>query len=274
VSEAEGLDGESGGRVLRRALAFKKRLRDGGVVVGAWLAFTDPAVSEVVGRVGFDFVIIDTEHGGAWDLQPLQAALMALNGTDTVPLVRVPWNDPVRIKQVLDLGAEGIMAPMVSTVAECRDLVSACRYSPAGRRGSGPRRASNYYRDLAEYQAVANDAIFVMPQIENIATIDILDEYFAVPGIDAVAIGPNDMSGTAGVFPNRKHPRIEAAVDKICQTAAARGLPVFLGINTLPSEQRHWVGKGVRLLTVASDTELVAAGARDALKAARQALAG
>src|SRR5262249_37441103 len=148
----------------------------------------------------------DMEHGGEFaDLHPLKLALIALNGSDTVPIVRVPWNDQVRIKLVLDLGVEGVMAPMVSTVEEAQALVAACRYPPAGRRGSGPRRASRYYRNAAEYMAVANAAIFVMPQIENIATIDILDEFLAVPGIDAVAIGPNDMSGTAGVFGNRHH---------------------------------------------------------------------
>jgi 2-keto-3-deoxy-L-rhamnonate aldolase RhmA len=278
VSEGEGLEGGNhaalhGGKILGRTLALKKKLRAGGVAIGAWLAFTDPAGTEILGRTGFDFLIVDTEHGGAWDLQQVQGMLMALNGTDTVPIVRVPWNDPVRIKLMLDLGVEGILAPMVSTVAECRDLVAACRYPPHGRRGIGPRRASNYYRNVQDYVAVANEAIFVIPQIENIATIDILDEFLAVPGIDAVAIGPNDMAGTAGVFGNRKHPRIEAAVERICAAAKARGIPVFLGINTTPAEQRAWIEEGVRILTVTSDTELVVGGARDALKATRDVLA-
>ena len=102
---------------------------------------------------------------------------------------------------------------MVSTVEECKALVAACLYPPRGRRGSGPRRASNYYRDAAEYMALANDAIFVMPQVENIATIDVIDEFLAVPGLDAVAIGPNDMSGTAGVFGDRHHPKIANAIE-------------------------------------------------------------
>lgn len=271
MSEAEGLDSGSGAQVLRRALAFKKKLRDGGVAIGAWLGFTDPAAAEIMGRVGFDFLIIDTEHG-AWNIESLQTSLMGLTGTDTVPIVRVPWNDQVMIKQVLDVGAEGILAPMVRTVAEAEALVAACRYPPAGRRGLGPRRASNYYRDVQAYLARANDAIFVMPQIEDIATVKDLESFLAVPGIDAVAIGPNDMSGTAGVFPNRRHPTIEAAVDKICRTGAALGIPVCLGINTPVSEQRDWIKKGVRLLLVTSDLDLVAGGARTALKANQEVL--
>ena len=278
MSEADNLEGgekisPQSGRLLARVLAFKEKLRKGHTVIGAWLSLTDPVSAEVLGRTGFDFIIVDTEHGGAWDLKDVQAMLMALNGTSTVPIVRVPWNDHVRIKLMLDLGVEGILAPMVSTVAECRDLVAACKYPPAGRRGSGPRRASNYYRELRDYQAIANDAIFVMPQIENIATVDILDEYLAVPGIDAVAIGPNDMSGTAGVYPNRYHPTIIAAVDKICAAGKAHGVPVCLGVNTPPEEQRAWVEKGVRLLTVAGDLDLLVSGARNSLKATKDVLA-
>jgi len=274
VAEAEGLGGgQKGGRVLARARAFKKKLEDGGTVIGAWLSITDPSVVEVFGSAGFDFVVIDMEHGGEFgDLHPLKLALIALNGSETVPLVRVPWNDHVRIKQVLDLGVEGIMAPMVSTIEECKALVAACRYPPVGRRGSGPRRASNYYRDAVEYMAVANDAIFVMPQIENIATIPILDDFLAVPGVDAVAIGPNDMSGTAGVFGNRKHPKIEAAIEAICRAAGKRGLPVFDGLVTPVAEVADHVKRGMRIITVAGDMDLLVTGTRDVLKATRAGL--
>src|SRR5258707_12828389 len=112
VAEGEGLgDGKTTGRILARTLAFKKKLRDGGTVIGAWLAITDPAVVEIFGRAGFDFVVIDMEHGGEFgNLRPLKLALIALNGSDTVPIVRGPWNDHVIIKQAPDLGVEGIMA--------------------------------------------------------------------------------------------------------------------------------------------------------------------
>jgi 4-hydroxy-2-oxoheptanedioate aldolase len=276
VAESEGLGGTAtgAGTILQRPLALKKKLRAGGVALGAWLTITDGSAAEIFGRTGFDFLIIDTEHGGAWDLKEVHGMIMALNGTDTVPIVRAPWNDHVRIKQLLDLGVEGILAPMVNSVAECRDLVAACRYPPQGRRGVGPRRASNYYRNAEAYFATANDAIFVMPQIEHIATIDVLDDYLAVPGIDAVAIGPNDMAGTAGLFGNRKHPKIEAAVDTICRKGKERNIPVFLGINTPAGEQRGWVEKGVRILTVTGDVDLLASGAHGALQATRKALAG
>jgi 2-keto-3-deoxy-L-rhamnonate aldolase RhmA len=273
VAEGEGLGDGKGGHVLARTMAFKKRVREGETVIGAWLSITDPSVVEVFGQAGFDFLIFDMEHGGdISDLHPLKLSLIALNGSPTVPMVRVPWNDQVRIKQVLDLGVEGVMAPMVSTVEECKALVSACLYPPRGRRGSGPRRASGYYRHAAEYMALANDAIFIMPQVENIATIDVIDEFLAVPGIDAVAIGPNDMSGTAGVFGDRRHPKITGAIEAICRAAGKRGMPVFDGLVTPVAEISDHVKRGMRIITIAGDMDLLVAGTRDLLKATRAAL--
>jgi 2-dehydro-3-deoxyglucarate aldolase/4-hydroxy-2-oxoheptanedioate aldolase len=251
---------------------MKGRLKAGKPVFGAWLSLNDPAAAEILARTGFDFLLIDMEHG-PWDLVTLQHTLMGFNGTDTVPVVRVPWNDHVRIKQVLDMGVEGIMAPMVRTVEECRDLVRACRYPPVGARGFGPRRASNYYRNIDDYVAAANEALFVMPQIEDIATLDVLDDFLAVPGIDAVAIGPNDLSGTTGLFRQHQHPTNKGALDKIIAQAKKAGIPVSLGINTKPADQRELIERGVLILTTTSDLELLAAGARQSLEANRQAIA-
>jgi 2-keto-3-deoxy-L-rhamnonate aldolase RhmA len=272
VSEAEGLQVSGGGwGSLTRVRALKAKLKQGKAVLGAWLSLTDPCAAEILARAGFDFLLIDTEHG-AWDLVTLQTTLMGFNGTDTTPIVRVPWNDHVRIKQALDMGVEGVMAPMVRSVAECHDLVRACRYPPQGRRGFGPRRASNYYRNIEDYVSVANEAIFVMPQIEDIATLDEIDEFLAVPGVDAVAIGPNDLSGTTGFFRQHQHPTNKGAVDKIIARAAAAGVPVCLGINSKPADQKALIDRGVKILLTTSDGELLAGGARQALEANRTAI--
>src|ERR1700727_2582522 len=274
VSEAEGLQATKGGwGSLGRALALKRKLKAGEAVLGAWLSLNDPVAAEILARVGFDFLLIDTEHG-AWDLVTLQTTLMGFNATDTVPSVRVPWNDHVRIKQALDMGVEGILAPMVRNVAECRELVRSCRYPPQGGRGVGPRRASHYYRNIDDYVAVANEAIFVMPQIEDIATLDQIDEYLAVPGIDAVAIGPNDLSGTTGFFRQHRHPANAGAIDTIMARAKAAGIPVCTAITSKPEEQRDLIARGVLLLTVTTDVELLAGGAARSLAANRAAIDG
>jgi 2-keto-3-deoxy-L-rhamnonate aldolase RhmA len=272
MSEAEGLQAAADNwGSLDRGLALKRKLRDGRAIIGAWLSLNDPVAAEILARVGFDFLLIDTEHG-AWDLVSLQTALMGFNGTATVPFVRVAWNDHVRIKQALDIGAEGILAPMVRTVAECRELVRSCRYPPQGGRGFGPRRASNYYRNIDQYVAVANDAIFVMPQVEDVATLDVFDDFLAVPGIDGVAIGPSDLSGTTGFFRQHDHPSNIGALDQIITRARTVGMPVCLGVNSKPDEQRDLIARGVRILLATSDIELLAGGARQLLEANRAAI--
>jgi 4-hydroxy-2-oxoheptanedioate aldolase len=257
--------------MLERALALKERLRAGGTVIGAWLGFNDPALIEVMARAGYDYLLIDTEHT-PWSLERLQTALMAFNGVPTVPMIRVPWNDAVMIKQALDLGVEGIMAPMVRTPAEVASLVAACRYPPVGIRGFSPRRASNYFRDIDAYMAVANGAIFVMPQVEDVATVEDIDAYLDVPGIDAVCVGPNDMSGTAGVLRQLDHPTVVAAVDRVYAAARARKLPVCLGISQPAEAMPALVEAGVRMPIATADLELVAKGAATALAAAKRAL--
>lgn len=259
--------------MLKRMLAFKERLRAGQSMVGAWLGFTDPCAAEVMARIGFDYILIDTEHT-PWTLERLQMALMAFNGSDTVPIVRVPWNDQVMIKQALDMGVEGIMAPMVRTPAEVRALVAACKYPPQGGRGFAPRRASNYFRDIDAYMAVANDAIFVMPQIEDMATVENLDAYLDVPGIDAVCIGPNDLSGSVGMLRQVDHPTILAAIDKICAAAKARNIPVCLGVTAPPETMKASVEKGARLVLATADLDLIIRGANAALAAARRSIGG
>ena len=160
MSEESFLGGSGGRPILERALRLKEKLKSGGHVIGAWLSVTDPTVAEIMAHAGFDYVLIETEHS-PWSLDKLQTAVMAFNGSATVPMARVPWNDQVMIKQYLDLGIEGILAPMVRTPEEAAALVAACRYPPVGRRAY-LRLELRHGRDT--YMARANDAIFVMLQ--------------------------------------------------------------------------------------------------------------
>ena len=267
MSEAADLE-QTTRPVLERALRFKERLRAGDVAYGAWMTLTDPAVAEIMADLGFDYILFDTEHS-PWNMEALQTAVMAFRGSETVPIARVPWNDPVTIKRYLDLGIEGILAPMVRTPEEAKALVSACRYPPHGTRGFGPRRASNYYRDLATYVARANDAIFIMPQIEDIRTVDVLDAFMSVPGLDGICLGPNDLSGTAGHLGELDHPKVKGALDQVMATAKSRNLPVCLGITTPLEQQKALIEKGVRLMLVTADLELLIGGGKAALDRAR-----
>lgn len=248
-------------------------MAEGRVVVGAWLTVADAAVAEIMAGTGFDYVLIDTEHA-PWSLESLQMSMLAFRGVDTVPIVRVPWNDHVHIKQALDLGAEGILAPMVRTLAEARALLAACRYPPEGSRGFGPRRASAYGRDTDAYVAEANRGVIVIPQLEDVRTVDEIAAILALDGIDALCIGPNDLSGSIGALRQHDHPLVVDAIGRTLAAARERGVAVCAGV-TLPAErQREWIERGARMILVASDVELLARGAGDALGAARAAFPG
>ena len=253
-----------------RALDLKRRLRDGATALGAWLSIADPAVAEIMAGAGFDYILIDTEHA-PWSLESLQTALLAFRAVPTVPIVRVPWN--VHVKQALDVGAGGVLAPMVRSAAESRALVASAKYPPDGIRGFGPRRASDYGRNIDAYVTGANAATIVIPQIEDVGAAEAIDQILAVPGVDALCIGPNDLSGSAGVLRQHDHPVVRGAIDRILKAASARGIAVCTGV-TLPLEQQHdWIARGARLALLTSDVELLAGGAAAALAAARAALA-
>ncbi len=151
---------------------------------------------------------------------------------------------------------------------EAQALLRACRYPPAGIRGFGPRRASNFHRNTDAYVGASNDEIIVIPQIEDVRTLDVLDEFLAL-GIDALCIGPNDLSGSAGLLRQHDHPTVRGAIEKILSAAKARGIAVCTGITLPPEQQKGWIDRGARMALVTSDVELLATGAANALAAAR-----
>ena len=250
-----------------RCAKLKQRLKRGETVVGAWLSLTDISIAEIMATTGFDYILIDSEHS-TFDLEALKRSLVAFNGVSTVPIVRVAWNDQVRIKQVLDMGADGIVAPMVKTVEEVKALISACKYPPEGTRGFGPLRASNYYREIAAYKGSINDDVFIMPQIEHIETVSLVDEFLAA-GVDAICLGPNDLSGSMGMLGQLGERKVRNALDQILATAKARNAPVCPGVTASIRDQAKWVKKGVRMLLATSDVELLAVGAQTALQQTR-----
>src|SRR6185437_5619993 len=133
--------------------------------------------------------------------------------------------------QVLDMGAEGILIPMVSSAAEARAAVSACKYPPEGTRGFGPRRASDYGRNTDAYVAQANDSVIVTVQIEHVNGVAQIDEILDAPGIDVVCLGPTDMSGSAGVLRQFNHPVVVDGMNRVINAARARQMPASIGIN-------------------------------------------
>ncbi|PTA66647.1 4-hydroxy-2-oxoheptanedioate aldolase [Deinococcus arcticus] len=198
--------------------AFKSALRRGDTLIGLWLALADPYSAELCAGAGFDWVLIDGEHAPN-DVRSTLAALQAVAPYPTHALVRPPIGSAVLIKQLLDIGAQTLVVPMVDTAEQARDLVLATRYPPRGVRGVGAAlaRASRFGRDAAYLQA-ADEGVCLIVQVESAAGLEALDEIAAVDGVDGVFIGPADLAASLGHLGHPGHPEVQAAI----QQAAAR----------------------------------------------------
>ncbi len=248
--------------------ALKRDLRAGRPTVGAWLHLCSPIAAEIMGDAGFDWLLIDMEHG-AGDLQTLLGQLQAISGSPTTPLVRVQWNDPAVIKRVLDLGAQGVMIPWVGNRVECEAAVRACKYPPDGIRGvAGSHRAAGYGRFAAEYWKRANAETLVIVQIETPEAVKQIDEMLAVPGVDVAFIGPADLSAALGHLNDARHPEVQDAIARI--ETAAKQAGVALGtISRSWDEARGLYARGYQMVTLCSDASLVAQGAAAAVASFR-----
>ena len=237
---------------------FAEKLGKAEPAFGTVISFADPAVTELIAD-DVDFVWIDMEHN-PHTLQTVQGHVMAANGTGATALVRVPWNDRVLIKQVLDSGAAGIIVPMVCSADEARKAVAACLYPPQGVRGYGPRRPSRYGRlSGPSFCQKLNDEMICILQIEHIDAIRQIDEIVAVPGISSLVIGPNDLSGSMGHMGEPRHPDVVCAIEVVLKSAGRRNLPVGIGMGAHPKLANEWVQKGMRWVALGSDYTLLLA---------------
>lgn len=253
----------------------QRRMRDtweaGGTALGGWLSLRDPFVAEVSAGVGFDYVVVDMQHGLA-DLGDAQAQLTALGVGGGTPVVRVPWNEPGIIGRVLDAGALGVIIPMVNSPEEAEAAVAACRYAPRGRRSYGPLVAAT--RLGGRYFGAADDEVACIPMIETAQAVDRLDEILAVPGIDAVYVGPADLSITLGLPPRPDHAGTEhaetfdAALERIVDACNRHDVVPGIHASSALAEARH--RQGFRMITVGFDVAPMVAGMHGDLGAARR----
>jgi 2-keto-3-deoxy-L-rhamnonate aldolase RhmA len=248
---------------------FRARLAAGETCLGTVITFTDATVTEALSQV-LDFVWIDMEHN-ALSLETVQSHLMATKGSDTTPLVRVPWNDPVLIKPVLDIGAAGIIVPLIRSADEARRAVAACLYPPEGIRGYGPRRPS-LYGELggAEFCRAANASVMPIIQIEHINAIESIDEILAIPRLASIVFGPNDLAGSMGLMGQPRHPDVLAAIDSAIAKARRAGIPVGIGIGDDPEQLLDWITRGIQWLAMGGDCSLLLRAAKQLVAAIRQ----
>jgi 4-hydroxy-2-oxoheptanedioate aldolase len=240
---------------------LKKRLLQGETLNGCWLNLGSPLTAEIVGQAGFDWVLIDLEHGAGVEKDVL-AQLQALESTNTAPIVRVESAESARISRVLDMGAEGVMCPKVDTAAEANKVINGLHYPPFGNRGVAKMvRTTQFGLNFNAYYEASRDNILGIVQIETLEALDNLDTIAAVDGVDVLFIGPADLSMAMGIFGQFDHPRFVDALNKIVEAAQkankAIGILIF---NTDDYDKYH--SMGIHFIACGSDATFVAEGAR------------
>ncbi len=223
--------------------------------------------AELMGRAGFDWVCIDTQHGLIGYDQML-LMLQALSATGTPGFVRVPWNEPADIMKALDAGAQGVIVPMVGSKADAQRAAGACRYPPQGYRSWGPTRAALQVSGFGPESA--NRGVVCMVMIETVEGMAALDEILAVPGVDGVYVGPNDLAVTHGMKPDATASAVahRRLIETILQACIRRGL--IAGIHCAgPDTAIRWREAGFRMLNADNDSLFLRAGAARVLEALR-----
>jgi len=202
---------------------LKHILKAGKKTAGAWLQIASPLTAEIMGQAGFDWLIIDMEHGPG-DILSLTAQLQAVNASETVPIVRAPWNDFVILKRILDAGAYGVLIPYINNRSEAEAAVRACLYPPEGIRGvAGSPRAAGFGQNSMNYLTRANDEIFIMTAVETMAGVENIADILSVDRLDGIFIGPMDLSSSVGHMGNAQHPEVKAAIASVEETVLASG---------------------------------------------------
>jgi 2-keto-3-deoxy-L-rhamnonate aldolase RhmA len=211
---------------------MRESLRSGEAVVGTWVSLAEPAVAELLAP-DFEFVVLDTEHTPN-TLETVANCARAVDAApgEALPIARVAWNDPVRTKRILDLGLGGVMVPMVETPDEAEAAVAACRYPPEGIRGMAAARAHDYGRSFDEYVERANDDVLTILQVETEEGLSNVEEIAAVDGVDALFVGPADLSANLGVLGEWESDAFVDGVERIVTAAQDAGTPVgTLGVD-------------------------------------------
>jgi 2-keto-3-deoxy-L-rhamnonate aldolase RhmA len=236
----------------------KRIMSSGGLALGVSLTIADPFVAEVVGGAGLDFVLIDAEHSPI-AIDQLQMMLIALRSSASTVLVRPAANDPALIKQILDLGAEGLVVPEVDDAAAAAAAVAAARYPPLGRRGFGPRRAARLDGGRAAYLARADDEVAVLVMIESAAAVAAIDAILKTPGLDGIMVGPADLAVTMGHLLEPGHPDVKAAITVVRDACERQSVPfgIFAGTE---QAAREWSAAGARFMTIGADTQFLDQG--------------
>jgi len=245
-------------------LNIRARLQKGDTLIGTLITIPAPEIAEIMAEIGYDWLFIDTEHG-SFDAQSAQGILQAVDHRCPCVL-RVPTNDEVWIKKALDIGAAGIIAPGVNSAEEAERIVRMCKYPSRGTRGVGIGRAHGYGLKFKEYVAKANDDIAVILQAENTNAVENIAEIVQVPDIDAILIGPYDLSASMGKMGSINDDEVQAAIASVTECCRDAGMPLGIFADSAESAA-PFIEQGYTLIAISTDCLHMVQGARATLKA-------
>jgi 2-dehydro-3-deoxyglucarate aldolase len=236
--------------------AIRAKLRSDGLSIGSWMQIPHPSVAEIMGQAGYDWVAVDMEHG-AVGVNQLPDLFRALELGNTLPLARIAHGQPKDCKQALDAGAGGIIVPMIESAEQLVAVRDACRWPPAGTRGVGFSRANLFGKHFEAYREEAQ-APLLIAMIEHHRAVDELEAILAVDGLDAILIGPYDLSASMGLTAQFDHPDFCATMEKIRTLAAAKSIPA--GVHVVapsPEQLRQRLDEGYRFLAYSIDAVML-----------------
>lgn len=230
---------------------FKAALAAHQTQIGCWSALASPISTEVLGLAGFDWLVLDGEHAPN-DVTSFIPQLMALKGSNSAPVVRIPTNEPVIIKRMLDIGFYNFLVPFVETEAEAVQAVASTRYPPEGIRGVSVSHRGNMFGTIPDYFAQSNKNITILVQIESQAGVDNVDAIAATEGVDGIFVGPSDLAAGLGHLGNASHPDVQKCIQHIFARAKAHGKPSGI-LAPVEADARRYIEWGATFVAVGSD---------------------
>jgi 2-keto-3-deoxy-L-rhamnonate aldolase RhmA len=246
---------------------FRQKLLSKSQLIGTVVTIPSPSIAEMLSEVGYDWLFVDAEHAPL-SIADIQLILQSTEGKCPC-MVRVPTNEEVYIKQVLDIGAVGIIAPLVNTPEEARRVVSLAKYPPLGTRSVGIARAHRYGRNFTQYIESANDEITIVIQVEHIQAAQNIDAILGVEGIDAVFLGPYDLAGSLGKPGKVRDSDVQEAISRVKDACLANGKPIgIFGINA--DSAKPFLKQGYSLVAVGTDAMMLLKASEETLSQLRQ----
>lgn len=249
---------------------FKRRLAERAPLHGGWLSLSSPLAAEALGHAGFDFLVVDTEHAPA-DTMDVVSMLQALSGTPAHAVLRVTENQPPLVKRAMDAGAQTILFPSVNGADEAIRAAAAMRYPQdenGGLRGVAGVTRGGRFGLVPDYLATANLAACTIVQIESAAALDAVEAIAATPDVDALFVGPADLSASMGHLGNSAHAAVQAQIARVARVAIAAGRSAGI-LATTAEQARAYRDMGFNMIALGLDTQWLLAGARQSLQAMR-----